>query len=79
MTLTAWLASPELYTKCQRCAGSGEIDCRSCDGKGWVVGPDWYLYGRTIGRRFGLKACTLCRGSGKWRCGVCSSGSVPRR
>ena len=79
MSLPAWLADPEHNTQCQRCAGRGEIACRACDGRGSVVGPDRYLYGRTIGRRFGLKVCSLCHGSGRWRCGVCSSGSVPKR
>jgi hypothetical protein len=79
MSLPGWLQYPERYDPCQRCAGRGEIDCRSCNGKGAVVGLNRYLVGRTIGKRVGLKVCVLCRGSDKWRCGLCSLGSVPKR
>ena len=71
-----WVHDPEHYSKCGRCRGTGQIDCLWCNGNGGVVGPDRYIIGGRIGRRFGLKVCDLCRGSGKISCGICSSGSV---
>lgn len=73
-----WAEHPEIYDRCDRCHGTGEIDCRWCHGKGSVVGPDRYVFGRTIGRRFGLKRCSYCNGRGTQRCGLCDAGSVRR-
>jgi hypothetical protein len=69
---------PDRYEARARCAGSGTIRCRGCDGKGSVVGPDYYFRAGRIGRRFGLKVCTRCHGRGTLRCGVCVSGSIPK-
>jgi hypothetical protein len=71
-----WKTLPETYARCERCRGTGNIACRWCDGRGSTVGPDPYLYGRTIGRRFGLKRCGYCGGRGTQRCGLCIGGSV---
>jgi hypothetical protein len=71
-----WLEYPERYNRCDRCRGTGEIDCPSCEGRGGVVGPDYYMYAGTIGRRFGLKHCRTCLGRGKLSCGICNSGSI---
>ncbi len=76
MSLPRWVEHPDRYERCARCAGRGGIDCPACNGSGSVVGPDRYLYARTIGRRFGLKVCTTCNGRGKLRCGICDAGSV---
>jgi hypothetical protein len=78
MTLPLWAEQPDNYDRCDRCRGTGEIDCRWCEGKGTVVGPDRYVVGRTIGRRFGLKRCSYCHGRGTQRCGLCDSGSLRR-
>jgi hypothetical protein len=67
---------PDRYDPCTRCGGTGEIRCRTCNGTGSVVGPDRYVIGGRMGRRFGLKVCTDCRGRGTRNCGVCMSGSV---
>jgi hypothetical protein len=67
---------PERYEKCWRCSGSGRIPCRACDGNGSVVGPDRYVIGGRMGRRFGLKVCTMCRGKGTMSCGICNEGSL---
>lgn len=78
MSHPLWIEYPDRYNRCDKCKGTGQVDCRWCDGKGTVVGPDHYLYARTIGRRFGLKRCSTCCGSGKQRCGLCISGSIPK-
>jgi hypothetical protein len=69
---------PDEYERCERCGGTGEIRCHWCSGSGTTVGPDRYLYGRTIGRRFGLKRCSYCNGRGTQRCRLCTLGSVRR-
>lgn len=69
---------PDSYRRCDNCRGTGVVRCRSCDGEGWVVGPDRYLYAGRIGRRFGMKVCTSCHGGGGRTCGLCVSGSVRR-
>jgi hypothetical protein len=76
MTLQLWLDYPDRYDRCDRCRGGGQVDCHHCNGRGSVVGPDWYMYAGRIGRRFGLKRCSSCHGSGKQRCGICISGSI---
>jgi hypothetical protein len=73
-----WKSLPDSYVRCERCDGTGDIPCRWCDGQGTTVGYDRYLYGRTIGKRFGLKRCTYCHGRGTQRCGLCILGSVER-
>jgi hypothetical protein len=78
MTDPLWKTLPEKYTVCESCHGTGNVTCRWCDGNGSTVGPDRYLYGRTIGRRFGLKRCTYCAGRGTQHCGLCIGGSVQR-
>lgn len=78
MSLSLWIECSDRYERCNKCNGTGEVDCRWCDGKGMVVGPDHYLYARIIGRRFGLKRCDTCRGRGTQRCGLCISGSIPK-
>jgi hypothetical protein len=67
---------PDHYEPCWRCNATGEIRCRNCDGTGSVVGPDRYVIGGRIGRRFGSKVCTYCRGKGTMSCGICTSGSL---
>jgi DnaJ-class molecular chaperone len=71
-----WREFPDRYERCSRCSGSGTIDCPWCSGRGSTVGPDRYLIGGRLGRRFGLKVCTTCRGSGKLSCGLCTAGSM---
>lgn len=76
MALALYLEFPDRHDKCGRCSGSGRIDCPWCKGRGSHVGPNRYLIGGRLGRRFGLTACPTCRGSGKLRCGICDAGSV---
>lgn len=73
-----WKTLPEMYVRCERCQGTGDVACHWCNGSGSTVGPDRYLYGRRIGRRFGLKRCAYCGGRGTRRCGMCIGGSVER-